>query len=146
MGRVRGLAAQAVASTLTEIIHDDVPVRPPRGARARGPCRAGRRAAGRNDADHHSAANARAAARARLPAADDVWRSQDGGETWTSIAGGLPLTPTVGALVAVDPSVGTHLYVLVGTELFETSGGAWSPLHSFPEQARVFASDPHDAR
>jgi photosystem II stability/assembly factor-like uncharacterized protein len=77
----------------------------------------------------------------------DVWQSMDYGDTWTSIGGGIPNVATRGARIAVDPTIGAHVYALVDVDLFETQGGAiWTALHTFPERPSLLASDPNSGQ
>ena len=57
-----------------------------------------------------------------------VFRSTDGGATWSSFNGGFsnPLTTNVRALLA--PGSGTTVYAGTDSGLFTSTGGAWQPL------------------
>jgi len=70
-------------------------------------------------------------------ATDNIWRTTDGGETWTSISASLPAAP-VHSLVAA-PFDSNFIYVATEVGVFgsENGGGSWSPANEGPASVAV---------
>jgi hypothetical protein len=69
--------------------------------------------------------------------ADNVWRSEDGGATWTSIAGSLPNVPV--RAVTIHPARADWFYVgtEVGVFASDDRGATWSPTNEGPASVSV---------
>ncbi len=63
---------------------------------------------------------------------DNLWRTTDGGQSWTNISGGLPAAPIRD--LTIHPQRSTWIYVAteVGVFASEDGGATWSPTNEGP--------------
>ena len=68
---------------------------------------------------------------------NNVYRTADGGLTWTNIAGGLPAAPVYSIVIA--PFNSSYLYVGTDVGIFGSanSGASWSPANEGPANVQV---------
>jgi hypothetical protein len=68
---------------------------------------------------------------------DNVYRSSDGGATWTNVASGLPSAPVNSIVI----SLFNHNFIYVGTQVgvfgSTNAGGSWSPANEGPANVNV---------
>jgi hypothetical protein len=69
--------------------------------------------------------------------ADNVWRSDDGGSTWTGVGAGLPAAPV--RAVTLHPRRPDHVYLGTEVGLFasDDSGASWSATNEGPTSCSV---------
>ena len=69
--------------------------------------------------------------------ANNLWRTTDGGSTWTAISAGLPEAPI--RAIALHPESATHVYIgtEVGVFASENGGTTWSATNEGPTNCSV---------
>jgi photosystem II stability/assembly factor-like uncharacterized protein len=65
-------------------------------------------------------------------AGDNVWRTTDGGATWTDISGNLPGAPVLSLVIAPWDDNTLYIGSFVGVFATSDSGASWSPVNDGP--------------